>query len=113
MHELTEVLAGTTFDYFRDHPEPRRRMVFKLAADRPFQPPLRESLEPLALVEPIVLRIRRVRKSSDVEQNLPNGHLVLTVGAELRNDLGYDLAGTQLAFADQNPRCCRHDCLGA
>src|SRR5208282_5750790 len=88
-------------------------MVCELTANRPFEPPLRESLEPLALVEPIVLRIRRVGKSADVEQHLLDRHLVFSVGAELRNDLRDDFARAQFAFADQNPRRRRHDRLGA
>src|ERR1700735_4740251 len=88
-------------------------MVRKFTANRPFQPPLRESLEPLALVGPFVLRKWRVGKSADVEQHLLDRHLVLSVGAELRNDLRDDLARAQFAFADQNPRRRRHDRLGA
>ncbi len=113
MHKLTEVLAGAALDYLCNHPEARRRMVFELAADRPFEPPFRESLEALALVEPIVLRIRRVRKSADVEQNLLDGHLIFTVSAKLRDNLRDDLARTELSFADQNPRRRRHDRFGA
>ncbi len=88
-------------------------MVYELAADRPFQPPLREALEPLVPIAPFVLRIRRVGKSADVEQHLLDGDHVLAVAAELGDDLRDALARTQLAFADQNPRRRRHDRLGA
>src|ERR1700729_3485574 len=103
MHELTEIFARAALDYLRDHPEARRRMVFELSPPRPFDPPFRESFEPFALVEPFVLRIRRVRKSSDVEQNLLDSHLVFTVSPELRDYLRDDLTRLELAFADQNP----------
>src|ERR1035437_2128496 len=83
MHELTEVLAGAALDYLRDSPEAGGGRLFNFAAHRPSQPPFGESLEPLALIQPLVLRIRRVRKSSHVEQNLLDGHRVLTIGAKL------------------------------
>src|ERR1039458_4462635 len=113
MNELTEVLARAAFDYLRNYPKARARMVFEFAAHRPFQPPLGKSLEPLALIQPLALRIRRVRKSTNVEQNLLDGHRVLTVGAKLGDDLRDALARIQLALADQNPRRRRHDRLRA
>src|ERR1039458_9918844 len=93
MHELTEVLARAALDYLRNYPEARARMVFEFAAHRPFQPPLRESLEPLALIQPLVLRIRRVRKSSHVKQN-PLAGLILE-GAVKEGDTVHVSAGPQ------------------
>src|SRR5712692_2611955 len=113
MHELPEVLAGAALDYFRDYPEARGRMIFELAADRPFEPPLRKPFQALALVGPLVLRIGRVRKARNVEQHLLDSDVLLTVGGELGDDLRDPLARLQFAFADQDPRGRRHDRLGA
>src|SRR5260370_6490328 len=88
-------------------------MVFVLAADRPFEAPVREPFQACALVQPFVLRIGRVGKSRNVERHLFDRDVLLTVGPELRDYRRNSLAGIQFAFADQNPRRRRHDRLGA
>src|SRR3981189_1615137 len=87
VHEMPEILSGAALDNFRDDPEARGRMVFELGPDRPFEPPFRKSFEALALVQPLVLRIWRVRKSRNMEQHLLDGDVLFIVGPELRNDI--------------------------
>ena len=60
--------------------ESRARLVF--------QPPLGEAFQPLAAVQPFLLRVRRIGKSRGIAEELIDRDHLFAVGAELRHDIG-------------------------
>ncbi len=102
-HEIVERDVAATFDQFRDHIHARRRVIFEPRSHRPVQRPLREALHTALVVEPFGGTERCVRKSGGVREQLFDGDLVLTVRAELRNDVRNALVHPQLAVLHHQP----------
>src|SRR5215472_12914168 len=112
-HECTKILARAPFDDFCEHPEGGSSMVNEPLADRKFQAPGFETFEPLVVIKPFRLRIRCVRKTTSMQEQMFDRDRILTVSAEFRNDIRSAFVEFELPFAEQDPDRRRDNGLGA